>query len=359
MDKFFEYLSAHQNAFTVLGILLTLFISLISLYLNLKSNKAVRYLDSVTKNRVEWIDKLRFSISEFIALLDTQNLTDTIIEVDGLIKYPFGDTLHKLNQLGAEIKLMLNFSDEFDRKMMQQIELIILGYKNLYVCIQSNILENKQNGDAIFIPNEKVLEKQKVIGTLSNDLLSDMQIYLKSEWNRVKYESNGKIYEKETQIFDIEELQKKKADSNYKNDTWKRFCINSKAKCKRILHSHQFSIFVFVLACIVLIKCIPEIIDDLGKGGGIRMDKVIQWSMENLYTNIFTILTVIASGVISLLISKHYFKKSNDVNNRENLKISVIHPLIKLLNSTPYTVENYNRLVALEKEYSRRKGLFG
>lgn len=82
------------------------------------------------------------------------------------------------------------------------------------------------------------------------------------------------------------------------------------------------------------------------------MDEIIQWFMENLYTNIFTILTVIASGVISLLISKHYFKKSNDVNNRENLKISVIHPLIALLNSTSYTVENYTRLVALEKEYS-------
>ena len=82
------------------------------------------------------------------------------------------------------------------------------------------------------------------------------------------------------------------------------------------------------------------------------MDEVVQWFTENLYSNLFTILTVIASGVISLLISKHYFKKSNDVNNRENLKISVIHPLIALLNSTPYTVENYNLLVALEKEYS-------
>ena len=90
-------------------------------------------MDSVTKNRVEWIDKLRSSISEFLALLDTQNLTDTIIEIDALAKYPFGDNLHKLNQLGAEIKLMLNFSDDFDRKMMQKIDLIILSYKNLFV----------------------------------------------------------------------------------------------------------------------------------------------------------------------------------------------------------------------------------
>lgn len=264
MTALLEHLKTNQEAYTVIGILLTLCISFISLWLTVRNNKSIQYMDSVTKNRVEWIDKLRSSISEFLALLDTQDLTDTIIEVDDFAKYPFGDNLHKLNQLGTEIKLMLNFSDDFDRRMMQQIELIILSYKNLLVCIQSNILENKQNSDAIFVPTEKVLEKQQVIETLSNDLLSDMQIYLKSEWNRVKYESNGKIYEKETQIFDIEELQKKKVDSNYKNDTWKRFCINSKAKCKRIWHSHQFAIVVIIIVCIVLIKCIPEIIEDVG-----------------------------------------------------------------------------------------------
>ena len=84
------------------------------------------------------------------------------------------------------------------------------------------------------------------------------------------------------------------------------------------------------------------------------LDKVIQWFMDDPYTNTFTILTVIASGLISLLISKYYFKKSNDVNNRENLKISVIHPLITLLNGAPCTIENYNRLVALKKEYSMK-----
>ena len=265
MAEILEYLKVNQEAYTVIGILLTLLFSLISLWFTVKNNKAVQYMDSVTKNRVEWIDKLRSSISEFLALLDTQNLTDTIIEIDDLAKYPFGDNLHKLNQLGAEIKLMLNFSDDFDRKMMQKIDLIILSYKNLFVCFQSNLLENKKNGDAVFIPNEKVLEKQQALGTQSDDLLSDMQIYLKAEWNRVKYESKGKIYEKETQLFDIEELQEKKSDNNYKNDTWKRFCINSKAKYKRIWHSHQFAIVIFVIGCVVLIKIIPDIIEDLSK----------------------------------------------------------------------------------------------
>ena len=83
------------------------------------------------------------------------------------------------------------------------------------------------------------------------------------------------------------------------------------------------------------------------------MKDFIQWFLENIYSNIFTIITIIVSGLISLLISKYYFNKSNDVNNRENLKISVIHPLISLLNSQ-YSIENYNRLLTLEKEYSMK-----
>ena len=65
------------------------FISLISLWFTVKNNKAVQYVDSVTKNRVEWIDKLRKNISDFLALLDTQDLTDTILTPEEASKYPF------------------------------------------------------------------------------------------------------------------------------------------------------------------------------------------------------------------------------------------------------------------------------
>ena len=263
MDTFFEYLSTNQNAFTVLGILLTLFISLLSLFFNLKSNKAVRYLDSVTKNRVEWIDKLRKLISEFFAILDTQDLTDSIITPDELRQYPFGNDFRKLKQIGYEVKLMLNFSDDLDGRIMQQIDFIIVSYKNLLICIRSSILDCIENRDEIYVPNESVIAKQNELELLTEKLLSDMQIYLKSEWNRVKCETKGEIYEKETQIFDIEELIQKKADCNYKNNTWKKYCINTKAKCKRILNSHQFTIAVFIVACVVLIWCIPIIVEDI------------------------------------------------------------------------------------------------
>ena len=263
MEKILEYLQNNEKAFTVAGVLITLCISAISLYFTIKNNKAVHYVNSITKNRVEWIEKLRKNTSEFISILDTQNLTETLMTVDELLKYPFGSDLQKLNQIGTEIKLMLNFSDEFDRDIINQINLIMVAYKNFHIKIQSNLLSGKKNNDPVFVPTDEVLDAQKSIDKMGSELLSNMQIYLKAEWNRVKYESNGEIYEKETQNFDIKELQLKKNDPDYKNDSWKRFCKNSKAKCKRIFNSHQFAILVIIVACIILICCIPIIAKDI------------------------------------------------------------------------------------------------
>ena len=90
-----------------------------------------------------------------------------------------------------------------------------------------------------------------------------MQIYLKSEWNRVKYESRGKNYEKETQLFDLEELIAKKSNADYKNNTWKRFCKNTKAKVKRLWSSHQCSVIIIVIACIIFFLNIPSVVKNI------------------------------------------------------------------------------------------------
>lgn len=258
-----DFFKNNIDAFTVIGIFLTFFISFVSLGFTIKNNKAIHYVNSVTKTRVEWIDKLRGNVAEFLSVLDTQDLTYTIAMVDEIINYPFSQNLQKLNQIGSEIKLMLNFSDAFDQEIMSQIDLIIIDYKNLYITTQSSILKHKENGSLLFLTNEEIKNIEKEIEKLSVALLSNMQVYLKSEWNRVKYESNGKTYEKETQLFDIEELLKKKNDPNYRNDSWKRFCINSKSKFKRMLDSHKFVIIIVVVACTVLVLCIPGIIKDI------------------------------------------------------------------------------------------------
>lgn len=73
------------------------------------------------------------------------------------------------------------------------------------------------------------------------------------EWNRVKDESKGRAYEKETYEFDIWELKKKYNEPDYKKNRWKRFCINSKARIKRIGDSSSYAVFIFFIAIIIFI----------------------------------------------------------------------------------------------------------
>ena len=46
------------------------------------------------------------------------------------------------------------------------------------------------------------------------------------------------------------------------------------------------------------------------------MEEFIKWFLENWNANIFTLFTVLLSGIISLIISAAYYRKGN----RNNLK---------------------------------------
>ena len=74
-----------------------------------------------------------------------------------------------------------------------------------------------------------------------------------------------------------------------------------------------------------------------------------EWFNLNWYSNCFTVITVVLSGVISLVISAVYYHKGN----RNNLKMSVVHPIVRLLKDK-YTWENYNLLCKISEEYSTR-----
>lgn len=75
----------------------------------------------------------------------------------------------------------------------------------------------------------------------------------------------------------------------------------------------------------------------------------IKWFCDNWYANCFTLITVVFSGIISLAISAAYYHKGN----RNNLKMSVIHPIIRLLEEA-YTRQNYKLLCEISKEYCVR-----
>ena len=74
-----------------------------------------------------------------------------------------------------------------------------------------------------------------------------------------------------------------------------------------------------------------------------------EWFSTNLYSNSFTLITVVLSGVISLIISAVYYHKGN----RNNLKMSVVYPIVRILGEG-YSRKNYDKLCKISKEYSTR-----
>ena len=81
--------------------------------------------------------------------------------------------------------------------------------------------------------------------------------------------------------------------------------------------------------------------------GVIEMKDFLLW----LFTaeHIFTLVTVILSGLISWAISAEYFKKSN----RDALRANVLYPIKRLL-SESRSWKNYNNLVEISKGYSAK-----
>lgn len=77
----------------------------------------------------------------------------------------------------------------------------------------------------------------------------------------------------------------------------------------------------------------------------------LNWLIEpaNRNTNIFTLLTVVLSGLISWFISAKYFTKGN----RENLRVSLLYPMKQIIEES-YSWKNYQKLVCISKEYSAR-----
>lgn len=206
MDIFLKFLSDNKDAITSLGILLTLIVSCISLYFSIRNNKAVHYVNAVTKSRVEWIDKLRNNVSRFISLTDVKELTVKFLTPKEILDSCFENKIKELNQVKSEILLMLNYSDEFDKEIISMIELQVIMIEDLVYKALVQASKEYRNKEPLFIPTTEIQSLENKIYDLNEDIIKKFQIYLKFEWNRVKKESKGKRYFKFQQEYDLEEL---------------------------------------------------------------------------------------------------------------------------------------------------------
>lgn len=79
------------------------------------------------------------------------------------------------------------------------------------------------------------------------------------------------------------------------------------------------------------------------------MEQFFEWVIDpkNINANIFTLLSVVLSGLVSWIISAIYFS----IGNRNALKSGVLHPMRRLLEQPP-SWSNYRVLTELTKEHS-------
>lgn len=251
VNNIFNFFEENEEAVTSLGILLTFLVSSISLYFSTRNNKAIHYVNSVTKSRIEWIQHFRNTVAEFIANTNIHNNIYCKKESETI-----GIHLLKCQQLCSEIKLLLNYCDQKDKEIIQLCEKIL--DKNRKYCNEflTSTSESELTTNTTTNNKATVLEQYREEVEENIELLSkQVQIYLKTEWNRVKYESQGKIYEKDTQRFDYIEFKNKYENPSYKSRVWKRFSINFKAKIKRTFSSPRLIIIlVIVVSCIITYK---------------------------------------------------------------------------------------------------------
>ncbi len=246
MEKVLYFLGENKDSLTTVGVIMTLVVSIVSLYFSVKNNKAVHYVNSVTKNRSEWIYCLRDKISKFISMVNIENTSFYITDSESDMERS-GKHLALTKELCENIKLMMNFTDERDRKIIQLLEEIMTAFSTYY----HEAMDCKQEG-SFFYETAEMECQSKIIEEKIPELTKLVQIYLKSEWNRVKEESKGKIYEKETKEFDIIELEKKFENPEYQNDLFRRSLIDTRARIKRILQTYFGAIVILLLATIIL-----------------------------------------------------------------------------------------------------------
>ncbi|MFD0588678.1 hypothetical protein ACFQZE_11735 [Paenibacillus sp. GCM10027627] len=220
---------------TLLGIGITFLIGIINLVLLFRNTKKTLFINTITSQRIKWIGELRSLVSQYVSTVSLHEHKN--VEKDG----DRGKYLDNILLLESQIKLHLNFQGRRDKAIIQLVERIRSNIFSIYDFVtllelkpeerekkfidqnfedMKKMIENKVDENFLkSIPKDTSLEE--VIRLLYNDVYNNevtkynaefkhkfkkhregikedvaelvlkTQIYLKSEWDRVKRESVG------------------------------------------------------------------------------------------------------------------------------------------------------------------------
>lgn len=146
---------------TLIGIFATLTVSFINIILI--RNKA--RVDGITNNRMIWINNVRDVISDVLTFDPIMVVYKPECKID--LDNAFRKNINTL-------KLYLNFQGELDKKIISECNILLDLLPQITILSTDGVVDAK--------PQLQFLDAQDKILMLS-------QIYLKSEWSRVKYEN--------------------------------------------------------------------------------------------------------------------------------------------------------------------------
>jgi hypothetical protein len=154
-----------KDVFFSIGIILTFLLGVWNIVNNYRTSRRTAFINTVTSERVKWLDKLRESISSFCGLTYTWSVS----RLEG--KPNEAEVLKEIDKLRHLIRLQLNPDGTYDRA----IEALIARIPTLTHETQAKELE-------------KAL----------SELVEVSQKLLKAEWEKVKEESmRGSLIEDE------------------------------------------------------------------------------------------------------------------------------------------------------------------
>lgn len=228
--KFWEFWMENKDAITAIGILLTIIVSSVSLAFNYQNNKKVRYIEAITKNRIDWMYRLKEAVCELVKLVYSHGYKEYEHDLQEISNH-----FDELNKLQFFIAMQLNFKGEIEQKILKIVDEIIesehMSYFYVHFADSDKSIDIKANMNKVyeyFLLNEYVknyveknifdgrpisILKDEIDNDSSNNvyylkvlehglnmlgaqelvkkLQKELCIYFKFEWNRIKNEAKG------------------------------------------------------------------------------------------------------------------------------------------------------------------------
>jgi len=196
MSEFFKYILPIGVIFTFIGTMMTVFYTR-------KNIKMTKYIDTITSERIKWIENLRNNLSTLLSWLivyasniDRLNLFSEIfdeLENQELSENPYGDEVSSSYIVREMIEnkknkesILKELEEITKEKLIEKIYLIKLSLNSKSDSKMVNLLDILLD---VFVLNIK--ETERSFNSIIKEFVEISQLILKAEWEKVKSETKN------------------------------------------------------------------------------------------------------------------------------------------------------------------------